>query len=236
MSVPGSIPVNRKRRGWTAARIIAAIGGVVLVLCAIGLVGTGTAAAWLSANRDGGYVDLDNVTAHTDGYALSDPTIVSDEMTTSDGTVLSWLGTARVRVTAIGGTGPIFVGIAPSDKADAYLSGVDYATFRDTAKGTVYTAHTGAALTGAPAQQTFWIAQASGTGSLTLVAPAQGKWTIVAFNADGSRQLSVQVYLDATFPALPVIAAVLVLLGAIFLVGGLLLIVIPLRRARARAR
>jgi hypothetical protein len=54
---------------------------------------------------------------------------------------------------------------------------------------------------------------------------------VVAMNADGSRPVSLQVNVAASLPALPWIAAGLLTGGIIFLIGGILLIVIPLRLA-----
>jgi len=53
---------------------------------------------------------------------------------------------------------------------------------------------------------------------------------IVAMNADGSRPVSVQVNVAATLPALPWIATGLLIGGFACLVGGVLLIAIPLRK------
>ena len=53
-------------------------------------------------------------------------------------------------------------------------------------------------------------------------------------NADGSRPVSLQVNVAATLPALPWIATGLLIGGIIFLIGGILLIAIPLRRASIR--
>jgi hypothetical protein len=58
-----------------------------------------------------------------------------------------------------------------------------------------------------------------------------GDWTVIAMNADGSRPVAMTVNLAATLPALPWIAAGLLISGVIFLIGGVLLIVVPLRRA-----
>jgi hypothetical protein len=62
-------------------------------------------------------------------------------------------------------------------------------------------------------------------------APRSGDWTVVAMNADASRPVSLQVNVAATLPALPWVAAGLVIGGIIFLTGGILLIAVPLRRA-----
>lgn len=53
---------------------------------------------------------------------------------------------------------------------------------------------------------------------------------VVAMNADGSRPVSVQVNVAATLPALSWIAIGLLADGVACLVGGVLLIAIPLRR------
>ena len=58
-----------------------------------------------------------------------------------------------------------------------------------------------------------------------------GDWMVVAMNADGSRPVSLQVDVAATLPALPWIATGLLIGGVAFLIGGILLIVVPLRRA-----
>ena len=72
----------------------------------------------------------------------------------------------------------------------------------------------------------------AGPGTQTLTwAVRSGDWMVVAMNADGSRPVNMQVNVAATLPALPWIATGLLIGGIIFLVGGILLIVIPVRRA-----
>ena len=50
-------------------------------------------------------------------------------------------------------------------------------------------------------------------------------------HGDGSRPVNMQVNVAATLPALAWIATGLLIGGIIFLVGGILVIVIPVRRA-----
>jgi hypothetical protein len=57
---------------------------------------------------------------------------------------------------------------------------------------------------------------------------------VVAMNADGSRPVDLQVHVAATLPALPWIAAGLLIGGIIVLIGGVLLIVIPMQRVSRR--
>ncbi len=61
-----------------------------------------------------------------------------------------------------------------------------------------------------------------------------GEWMVIAMNADGSRPVSMRVNVAATLPALPWVAAGLLAGGVVFAIGGVLLIVIPLRRASWR--
>ena len=143
------------------------------------------------------------------------------------------IGTVRIQVTQAGGTAPAFVGIASADAADRYLAGVDYATVRGAAghHGT-YTEHAGAAPAVPPVRAGIWTVQAAGPGTQTLTwAVRSGDWMVIAMNADGSRPVAMTVNVAATLPALPWIAAGLLISGVIFLIGGVLLIVIPLRRA-----
>ena len=53
-------------------------------------------------------------------------------------------------------------------------------------------------------------------------------------NAGGSHPVSLQVNVAATLPVLPWIATGLLIGGIMFLIGGVLLIVVPLRRVSIR--
>jgi hypothetical protein len=113
-----------------------------------------------------------------------------------------------------------------------YLAGVDYATVRGAAgRHGTYTKHAGTAPAVPAGRAGIWTAHASGPGTQILTwAPRSGDWMVVAMNADGSRPVSLQVNVAATLPALPWIAAGLLIGGIIFLIGGVLLIAVPLRQ------
>ena len=146
------------------------------------------------------------------------------------------IGTVRIRVTQAGGTTPAFIGIAPADAAARYLTGVDYATVRGaTGHHGTYTEHAGSAPAVPPRQAGIWTTYAAGPGTQTLTWKVRGgDWMVVAMNADGSRPVSLQVNVAATLPALPWVAAGLLIGGIVVLIGGVLLIVVPVRRASLR--
>ena len=74
-----------------------------------------------------------------------------------------------------------------------------------------------------------------GRGTQTLTwAVLSGDWMVVAMNAGGSHPVSLQVNVAATLPVLPWIATGLLIGGIMFLIGGVLLIVVPLRRVSIR--
>jgi hypothetical protein len=139
------------------------------------------------------------------------------------------VGTVRIRVTPAAGIGPAFVGIAPAAAASGYLAGVSHATVTGTADHHgMYTERAGSA----PAVSPDLGRAGSGPGTQTLTwAVKSGDWMVVVMNGDGARPVSVQVNVGATLPALPWIAAGLLVGGLAFLAGGLVLIAVPLRRA-----
>ena len=219
--------------GWTGGRIVSAVAGAVLVLCSVGLFGGSGVALWAQTNRHNGYADLGTASYSVPGYAIASEQI---GLHLATGAVSDLVGTVRIQVTQVSRTTPAFVGIAPADAAARYLAGVDYATVRGAAghHGT-YTEHAGSAPAAPPGQAGIWTAQAAGPGTQTLTwAVRSGDWTVVAMNADGSRPVSLQVKVAATLPALPWIATGLLIGGIIFLIGGILLIAIPLRRTSIR--
>ena len=152
--------------GWTGGRIVSVVAGAVLVLCSVGLLGGGGVALWAQANRHAGYADLATATYSVPGYAIASEQI---GLHLATGAASDLIGTVRIRVTPVSGTGPAFIGIAPAAAAARYLAGVDYATVRGAAghRGT-YTEHAGSAPAVPPGQAGIWAARASGPGTQTL--------------------------------------------------------------------
>jgi hypothetical protein len=219
---------------WTAGRLVALIIGILLLLPAIGLLLGGGVLLWADrTHRTGGYVMSGSESFTSSGFALTSERI---HLSTGPGWVplSAALGTARLHVTGVDPSRAIFVGIAPVDAVTGYLGGVRRTVVNDI--GNAATAGSqvtiqGGAPAGPPTAQTFWTAQVSGPGRQQLSwAPAQGNWTLVVMNADGSAGVAVQARIGATAPGLTRLAWSLIGGGLLLTVIAVLLIVFAARR------
>ena len=231
---PGPASSHRYSRG----RVTALVTGVVLML--LGLVALGAGGGLLTihlADRHNGYLTVADADYHTTGSALT-----SDPVTLwGDGHLwyqTSLLGDVRITVTAPDPTKHVFVGIASADAAKTYLSGVHYTTLTHLTSGRETTIdHPGAAPIAAPMSTAIWTAAVTGTGPQTLTWPSRdGTWMLVVTNADGSTPVNAHINVGVTAPSLAWISATLLGVGVLVLIGGVLLIAIPVSRAtRERA-
>src|SRR3954470_15474781 len=222
---PPPVPAQAPPSRWGAGRIVALVIGVLLLLPGLGLLAGGGALLWAdnSHRTSDGYLTSDARTFDTAGFALT-----SDRVDLSTGAdwlpVSSTLGTARFQVT---GT-DVFIGIAPAADVSGYLGGVRRTVVDDlgTTSGTTGISQVdGTAPAGPPGDQTFWTAQASGSGTQQLTwKPASGNWVLVVMNADGSSGVRVTGTVGATVPSLTGLAWGLLLVGALITAVGVLLL------------
>jgi hypothetical protein len=220
--------------GWTAGRITALVIGALLLLVALVLVGAGGTALWADrTQRDAGYATTDVHDFSTSGAALA---TVSTELGSAG---LGWLyapgllDEVRIRVTPTSTDRALFVGIGPSTNVDRYLAGVNHTVITEF-WGDKTEAVDGGPPASAPGTQDFWVASATGSGPQTLEwEPADGSWTVVVMNADGRPGIEVGADLAARVPALPWIAVGVLVGGALFMAGGVLLIAGAIRGRRA---
>ena len=222
------------RSGWTAWRIVAVVIGGCLAICSFGALAGGGVAMWFDTHRNGGYVTSSVESWHSDGYAIT-----SDRVTI-DKAGLGWhwerdlLGEVRIRATSETAH-PIFVGIAPSDAVDRYLQGVPHTVLRDLGGANRSVTVDGSDRPAAPTTTSIWVAHVSGTGQQDLTWNVRsGDWTVVVMNVDRAAGLSIRADVGATIPALPWIAGGLFIFSVVSLIGALLLIIIPSRRAAKR--
>jgi hypothetical protein len=236
-TAPASPGPEARASRWTAGRIIALVIAGLLGVISLALLATGGAALWYDqTQRDGGYVTTDVHDFSTSGSALA------TEPTELGSAGVGWLYSpsmldeVRIRVTPTGPDSELFVGIGRSADVDRYLAGVNHTVITEFFGDEVDTV-SGSTSVSAPGTQGFWVASTTGHGSQTLVwDPADGSWSVVVMNADGRPGIDIGGDLGARLPALPWIAAGFLAAGAVFLVGGALLIAgAILRRPASRA-
>jgi hypothetical protein len=237
---PPPVPATGRRPGWTAGRVVSLVVGSVLLFAAAGtLIGGGTLLRADRAQRDGGYLSTPTGFVRSDGYA------VTTEGFRLEGAGFDWavdnvLGRARIEVSPVGGSGPLFVGIAPTAAADGYLDGVAVASLEnldlrwDGGASNRWTTveHAGGAPATAPTEAGIWTASSSGPGTRVLTwRPTAGDWTLVVMRADGGAGVAADVRAGATLPGLPWIAASVLGVGVVLLVIGGLLVGLAVHRA-----
>ncbi|MGW4489171.1 DUF4389 domain-containing protein [Amycolatopsis sp. NPDC004368] len=234
---PFTPPPSAPRTGWTGARIAAAVCGAVLVLISTGLLSGGGALMWADrTQRDAdGYVS-GSAPFDTAGYALASDPVQLHGLGTGGPDLAGIVGDTRIRATAVDPARAVFVGIAPAVSAAAYLAGVEHTTVTDFGdRRSVDVEYPGGALATPPQQAGIWTDQASGPGTQSVAWPVRdGDWTVVVMNSDGSRGVAVDAEAGATVPAIGRLSVLLVVVGVVFLAGGVVCIWLAARGASAR--
>jgi hypothetical protein len=224
---PGQAPPQKRPWGaWRTVLIILAsllvlLGGCLLVAGGIGL--------WAHQQRDAdGYFTAGPEQFQTDTRALSAPSIDINLAGPEVVPGQDLLGKVRIRAVSMDTDTPLFVGIGPSAEVAKYLEGVGHDELSDIDvdpfKAT-YTTRPGDESPGDPAGQSFWVASDTGTGPRTLVWDvADGDWTILIMNADGSPGIDANVSAAAKFPIILPIAIGTLIVGGTLLILGLVVI------------
>lgn len=203
---------SHKSAGRRAGRLVA---GVVLALCSLAVIGAGAFAAFARSERT--YVDLG---AH--GHYRTNRYVLTTDGTNWHSQLLGWAGSVRLEV-ASADQKPIFVGVAPANAVDRYLSGTSYTTVGDRTR----TDHEGGAPTSSPTEAILWTAQAEGAGTQTLRWNATDRpQIVVAMNTDRSRPVRVRIMSSAVtldrmpwwVPTTPLILGLLLLLVSVMMI------------------
>jgi len=175
--------------------------GSLAVLLALVLLAVGGAGIYALTQRgDDGYFTSKVHRLGTPTFALASSSVdISD--------VPGWLadGFATVRIQAISPK-PVFLGIGSSDDVSAYLQRVPHTKITDFDTDPFrVTSHTvpGATRPAPPASQRIWRAQVSGAGTRTVTWNVKsGKWSAVAMNADGTRNVLIAFRVGAKISSL----------------------------------
>jgi hypothetical protein len=229
---PGTAPPSRS--GWTGGRVVSVVAGSVLLMGAIGLLAGGTGALWADqVHRQGGYVTSDSKVYTSGGRALVSETFQIPG-SGIDRLGRELVGKVRLRVTAADPSKPVFVGIARAHDVTAYLSGAPYTTVRDIGGANTEITTPGSAVPARPGSLAIWSARSAGAGTQIVITKiTAGNWAVVVMNPDASAGLMVRADIGATAPNLLWIGVSLLITGAVLGIAGILLIVMPIRRASA---
>ncbi len=224
-------------RPLTGGQVAMIVIGSVLALIGLGLLAGGAAVAVAGHSRDGaGFVTAGPVQVDSDAYAVAVPGLGVDVRGPDQAYARGLLGTVRIRATSDDPARPVFLGLAPTADVDAYLRGVGHDDARDLDVDPArvdYTAHPGGGPASPPGEQAFWERSDAGSGTRTVTWPlATGDWTVVVMNADGSAGVHADVDLGGSLPVLRAATIGLFVGGGLLLVGGVLLIVLPLATRR----
>jgi hypothetical protein len=223
------------RSGWTAGRVVSAVIGSLLVLLGLGFAGAGGTLALAGATeRDDGFLMTPSTALDSDTYAIASEDAQVDTEGAPTWVPSAFLGQVRIHARADAGV-PLFVGVAPTSDVEGYLGDVARDTLREfrVGKAVLETSDGGAPAT-PPAEQTFWVAQATGTDATLTWDLEDGDWTIVLMREDGTNGVSADVSTGAELPVLNAVIAVLFVLAGLALLVGALLIAVPVRNASRR--
>ena len=225
------------RTGWTAGRVVSAVIGSLLVLLGLGFAGAGGTLALAGATeRDDGFLMTPTTALDSDTFAITSEDAQIDTEGAPSWVPSAWLGQVRIHAETDAGV-PLFVGVAPTSDVDAYLGDVSRDTLRDFRDGDAVLETTdGGAPATAPADQTFWVTQATGTDATLTWDLEDGDWTIVLMREDGAGGVTADVSTGAELPVLNAVIAVLFVLAGLTLLAGALLIAVPVRNASRRTR
>lgn len=209
--------------GGSAGRVVAVIAGLLLLFGGLGAAGTGAVGISLSAQREDGFVRSPAVSVQTPTAAVTGKGIELHV----DARAIEVAGLGDVRITATG-PGTYFLGIAREADVDRWLAGRAHDELVDPyAKGGPVLRRTSGAVVpvASPADQTFWLASATGTGTARLDWTAtDGRFAVVLANVDGEPGLAADVRAAARMPDLTAFGAGLLTAGLLGLLAGIGLI------------
>ena len=157
------------------------------------------------------------------------------------GAAFSRLGDAVAREDLLLPRGAVFLGIGPAAAVDRYLARTerDVVTGFDSGFGNdnpTYSRRGGAAPSGPPDAQTFWVASQTGAGEQTVEwNPEDGNWRAVVMNVDATRGVSADMSVGAELDSVLWIGLGLLAAGVLLAAAAALAITAGARRRRARA-
>jgi hypothetical protein len=211
----GEPPQQPARR----TRVAPVVFGTLSMLLALVLLAAGGLGVWaLTRNKEDGYYTTKVHRLATPTFALATSSLDIG----APGWLVNGLGSVRIRAIA---PRPVFLGIGKAADVNAYLARVPHTEITDFNSDPFrVTSHVvrGTARPAPPARQGFWRAHASGAGTQTVTWDVEsGKWSAVAMNAAGTRNVLIAFTVGAKVPSLVWITIGALVFGlALMALGG----------------
>ena len=228
---PSTPPPGQARGpGKTLLTVLGSIGALVALALLVAAGALGIA----HTQRDGDSF----FTTSTERHATATHALTHEGVRIGDVSELpDWLddrfGKVRVRATSPDGT-PLFVGVARTTDVERYLRGVAHEQVTDFDADPFRTQTrpvSGGAPQGAPGAEAFWARSTSGAGAQTLDWElAEGTWSLVLMNADGSRGVAADLELGAQVGFLAAVALLAALLGLLVGLASIVMLLVGLGR------
>jgi hypothetical protein len=221
---PQAVAPPRGKGGFVALVVV----GSIVALVATGLLASGgVGLVFDQTQRDEqGFLMSSSEQFSTGSYALVSEQVEA-QFEGPDWLASELLGIVKVRSDS---PRPVFVGIGPAGAVEAYLANVPRDELRDLGD-VARTPLGGTAIPAPPQDQTFWVAQTTGSGEQDVRwKPRDGDWRAVVMAAEGGRGVDAELSVGATFPDLDWVSGALLGGGAVLLLVGGTLIYLGARR------
>jgi hypothetical protein len=219
--------------GWTPGRVVSLVVGSLVVITGLTVAGAGATLAVVDHDRrdSDGFLMSPAERVATAGFAIA-----SEDARVHTGDVPAWLPDAvlgDVRLEAASSNGAdVFLGIARSEDAAAYLAGVRHDVLVEIdGNGAVYEETAGDPPGTAPVDASIWVVSAVGAEPEITWAVEDGSWTVVLMNTDGSARVAADLRVGAEIPALQTVVGSLLAAAALLLLLGAVLVAVPVRLA-----
>ena len=170
--------------------------GILISLVGLATLAGGVAASVVGSAQGDGYITSGTARLSVGSHALTTPRL--DAVGEGVPPRLPFdVGTLRLKASSVDPGKEIFIGIAPQDDVERYLSGVHHSELLEVDSRPFraeYRDIPGTNTPSPPAGQDFWSASVSGPGEQELTWDlAAGSWAIVIMNADASLGVDTQV-------------------------------------------
>ncbi len=225
----------------TPRRVIVVVLASLVAVIGLGLLAAGASlgGAYGTQRDDAGFFTTSTERFETDSFALTTDKIDLGQRGRDDWWADRDLATVRITVDGADAR-PVFVGIGLESDVATYLAGIphDAITDVDFHRNSVdYRRENvgGTSPPAPPADQVFWVAQASGEASQSITWDLEpGNWAIVVMNADATANVVADIELGGQVDYLVPIAIGLVIGGIVLLAMAAAMIIGGVGRGAAR--